>query len=270
MQCEELFKQLAFKEGQLSVIMFNMQTLHDENSKLRQEVSSLLKEKESFEVEKKKSYKIGFAAGQKIQSQQKTDEKVSKKETQSNVPSTIVVKTKEEVKFTRNLRWSEYPSDDEASVEVSVKNTTQSKKSKTKRPVKTETQQILRDSFLSNVREISHNYDLAEAAFLAFLEENTFNEKLPDKMFMNFKKGENIFRTNSFVPFYTLDALTKENDKRKSNGQDSLEENDFNFAEMFNALSKKRNKDEKIGYEYELTLFGIPNQAQIIRTNIVY
>jgi len=258
--CDDLHERLAFSQGQLafnqgllSAAMHRMQTLQNENSTLQQQIASLLKEKQSFEVEKKKSYKLGFSVGQKIQSQQKTDEKVSKEETLPNVvaSTSVVVKAKEEVKITRNLRWSEYPSDDEASVDLSVK----LKNLKPKKPNKTIAEKLLKDSLLIKVNEISHDYNLIEAEFLAFLDLNTEGGKLPGEMIMNFAKGENIFRISGCAFFYTPEALVTENAKRALENRHLLIEPAFNFAEIFN----QRNEN------YELILKGIPNEAKIKR-----
>lgn len=231
-ECDDLHKRLAFSQGQFSVVMFNMQALQADNSDLRQQNLLLLKEKESFEAEKKKAYKLGLAAGQKIQNQQKPIEKVIKKADHSNVSTAHVVKAKEEVKLTRNLRWSEVESDDELSVSDSVDSKIQNGKT-------FETLNVdEKASFLEN-----------ERIFLVFLEAN-FDKIRLDKPTMIMDLGEkesNIFCKVSFVPFYTEDAIK----------QTKWETNQltFNFAEIFNLRNKK----------YELILRGIPNVSQIRR-----
>ena len=196
-------------------LIFDAGSSSNQIKTLLEKNDSLLKEKESFQTGKNKSFVERFPAGQK------TFEKVFKKDDQPFTPP----KEKRTVKIVRE-RWGSEPLD-----EVDVTN----------------------------------NFELAETAFLVFLKENTENKKLPDKMLMSFKKGSNIFRTEEFVPFYTCDALLAENSKRTLKGRDLLKKNDFNFAEMFNVRSKERNKDNKVGYEYELTLRGKPYEAQIIR-----
>ena len=80
--------------------------------------------------------------------------------------------------------------DDDSDNEMSAK----AKKSKTKKPAKTVAERRLMNELAKKAKNISHDYELFEKEFLAFLKQNTEDNKLPSKMIMNFKKGENIFR----------------------------------------------------------------------------
>lgn len=243
-QCEELAKQLAFSQGQFSVVAFEMQALKSENSDLRKEISMINKEKESFDEEKKKSYKLGFSAGQKSKPQKKTSEKVLK-EDKSNVTSENEVKPKEEVKFVRNRRWAEIESDDSDESDSEVPHKVFSKTQKLDKA----SQKLLKDGLSIKARNVSSDYDLFEKEFLSFLEKNTKDNKFHDKMIMNFREGENIFRMAEFVPFYTPKALAEYNAKKGLKSH--LKESDF--VERFNSQSEK----------YVVTLCGLPYQTQI-------
>lgn len=244
-QCEELAKQLAFSQGQFSVVAFEMQALKSENSYLRQEISRINKEKESFDEEKKKSYKLGFSAGQKIRPQKKTFEKVLEKEDKSNVTSVHAVKPKEEVKFVRNRRWAEIESDDSDESDSEVPDKVFSKTQKLDKA----SQKLLKDGLSIKARNVSGDYDLFEKEFLSFLEKNTKDNKFHDKMIMNFREGENIFRMAEFFPFYTPKSLAEYNAKKGLKSH--LKESDF--VERFNSQSEK----------YVVTLCGLPYQTQI-------
>jgi len=249
------FEKNVFLEKQALLLMIETEKSNAENLNLRKEIMSLRKEKESVITKNKKIYK-NISSEQNPPLTKKTLEKVVNNENKS--------KDSYEGK---KIRWSDEVSDvsdDDSDNEMSAK----AKKSKTKKPAKTVAERRLMNELAKKAKNISHDYELFEKEFLAFLKQNTEDNKLPSKMIMNFKKGENIFRIIGFVPFYTPEALSASNSKRALKNEAPLIGNDFDFAERFSARSKERNERDKIGFEYELTLCGSPYQAQITRKNI--